>query len=659
MSEAYNHQPNGAKNPFDHDIVRDPREIDIPVESVNARALNHLVDAFTEAETLKRDRAPSTQVVLSEPGYGKSHLLGRLFRRLDQRATHIYLRPFQDPQSCWTQILEKVIQELDRPASPDKMCLGPDDQSQLTVVTRKVLESLAGELIFDGILPPANVPPGSSVQQHTEVWNQWMDQHFDRMLADLDGRLKRKGIYPSPNRKAWLKVLYAYAFPQDSSIGDLCLDWLQGQPLDDNERKKLGLRQADIPPYEPSCAGRNEASFLRLRDILQFASFYRPFLFCVDQTELYQTSQELANTLGIVLSRLNRECVNHLVVVTGNQMVWKEKVATHFEQADLHVLTKSPVTMVGVDRQQAEELLDQRLRSINKAFSPQLAHWLDDLFATRKRIGPREILQQASRWWGQKRPRHLEEIFDEYRNKLLQNPSFTTYDTGVFQWAAEYVLGSSAQAVPERIQTQRGYLTLRLNGPDSRCYFGFESGSHWRRWQAILEETRRYYEQEKHEHRGAQAVFFRTPDQRPLPDRNQQMIDQSPFVRIFTLTQEETADFFAAHDFYVGVLQGDHQGIKEQDLRRFLVERFAKWHQRIHSDKIELQPDLQTHSLEEVISQAVRNFHIVNISQVLQHLKRIGMDIQEDNLLRIAQKTKKIKVWESPESKVFQWIPSP
>jgi hypothetical protein len=43
-----------------------------------------------------------------------SHLLGRLFKELDDRATLIYLRPFEDPQKCWHSILLQTVQELER-----------------------------------------------------------------------------------------------------------------------------------------------------------------------------------------------------------------------------------------------------------------------------------------------------------------------------------------------------------------------------------------------------------------------------------------------------------------------------------------------------------------------------------------------------------------
>ena len=77
-------------NPFEDVIVSEPRRIEKPVKSLNDKPLRTLVQKF---EALTRDpfpragRQPGARFIISpEPGYGKSHLIGRLFKELRGRA---------------------------------------------------------------------------------------------------------------------------------------------------------------------------------------------------------------------------------------------------------------------------------------------------------------------------------------------------------------------------------------------------------------------------------------------------------------------------------------------------------------------------------------------------------------------------------------------
>jgi hypothetical protein len=75
-------------------------------------------------------------------GYGKSYLLGRLFRKLEHRATLIYVRPFQDPSSCWRSLLDRLVMELEYPDRADAVACAPGELSQLDVFARHVLAFL-------------------------------------------------------------------------------------------------------------------------------------------------------------------------------------------------------------------------------------------------------------------------------------------------------------------------------------------------------------------------------------------------------------------------------------------------------------------------------------------------------------------------------------
>ena len=72
-------------NPFEADVIREPREVTFSVQGLNDTALNQLIAEFGCLTVEALPRSPiqlrKAQLVVSEPGYGKSHLLGRLFQR--------------------------------------------------------------------------------------------------------------------------------------------------------------------------------------------------------------------------------------------------------------------------------------------------------------------------------------------------------------------------------------------------------------------------------------------------------------------------------------------------------------------------------------------------------------------------------------------------
>ncbi|WP_210207614.1 hypothetical protein [Rhodoplanes elegans] len=109
-----------AVNPFEDDVVREPRDVSFSVRGLNDAPLSRLNREFSALDggppPRKPARAKKAQLVVSpDRGYGKSHLLGRLFGKLGRRATKVYLRPFQDPFKAWHSILLLTLQELEQP----------------------------------------------------------------------------------------------------------------------------------------------------------------------------------------------------------------------------------------------------------------------------------------------------------------------------------------------------------------------------------------------------------------------------------------------------------------------------------------------------------------------------------------------------------------
>ena len=658
-------------DPFAAEIVTDPRQIEDAVASCNQPAYERLLDEFgqlTRQGARERLQARSALLVLSDAGYGKSHLIGRLFAKLDDDATQIYLRPFQDPSSCWIAILEKVVAELDYPDAPSERVCRPGDLTQLDTLARRVLLAIVTALLREGKLAHPNKQAALKLfAEHPNDaldmpgWRNWMNQEQDKIIAAIDSELRAQDIQLMPNRVAWLKVLLAYAYSAGKpDVRQLCLDWLTGRPLDADEGKRLRLRKADLPDAETPYHQRNERAFERLRDLFALGAFYRPFLLCFDQTELYASSPQLARSFGVVLSRLRRETGNQLVVVTSNLTLWDQKLLPQFEDADKHALHPQPIQLRGMTREQARELVRKRFSQweVKRDLEEFLGQpWFTKLFKQKTEHGVREVLREARKAWRDESVEpSLDEIFESYRRKLLATPKALDYDPGVLEWAITQVLGPALQAKAEPIQGSKNYLTVQWSEGKRTELFGFESGTHWKRWEAVLREADRYH-RDGGDGRRVRSSFLRLPEQRDLPARvTKKLKESNAYARLIPLDLEQTADVFAAHDFWADVTQENHALDREQ-VMKYLRARLLTLAKNVWSEGakvVSMQPPIAIDLRIQAIVQAKR---FITLELLLTELQKHVANVDQTLVLTTARDLPSMRIHTAPGNTVFQWLP--
>lgn len=411
-------------DPFSDWVFREPRQPLLSVRELNDATLKRLLGRFDRliAGPLPRPgrRLDQAQLVVSpQPGYGKSHLLGRLFAALEGRATLICITPFHSPGLCWQSVLLHVVQELTLPerqrqdgtASPAVFAGADELPTQLDAFAHGVLAHLIAGLIESGKAHHPD-PPGAAawlrenpveaivLADPAHPWTQWLHESFELFQRDMEGALRRAGLtLQSPG---WLRVLlrYAASLPGEP-VRDHCVAWMSGQPLEVGEAGLIGLRAGELTPAE-TADQINEVCWRRLLDLCQLAAFYRPFVFCFDQTEAYGHSPALARCFGMVIAQIHLMAANEMMVITANQQPWEENIARHLETADKDRF--SPLPLEGIRREQAEELVRRRCRQQGvptaqvEAF---LEHeWLATRFPTeRNRMGTRQFLQACSARW--------------------------------------------------------------------------------------------------------------------------------------------------------------------------------------------------------------------------------------------------------------------
>jgi hypothetical protein len=524
------------KNPFADNIVYDPRDAPASVAGLNDSALAALVAQFAPLDAVPPPRipparAPKAQLVISRSqGYGKTHLLGRLFESLEDRAATIYLRPSQDPVKPWRSILHQAVDELAHP-------LG-GDACQLKFFALGVLAHLAADGVRDGGVPHHPVArlrrrrmprsPLHWLARQLRLWNSSRveAEEAEQFLRDgaasprhslsdhdlidwlaaperLDALarcLRRTELALGGRERALLQVLAAIL--QDVRHGErwsAAIKWLRAEPLEPEEAQALSLTaadsdaQADFSPH-----GINGLCFERLQTLCKLASFHKPFLFCFDQTEELVGDHALIKALGKCVERLVATLPNHLTIVTANEPNWRDDMAPHIEPPHQDRFSEQFVSLKGVRADVATELVRQRLvdggfddSAINAFFAGK---WLDRQYSGLTELSARKLLTQAAERFREMAeapeftPPTLEALFEAERRKMQKCAAQHCFDADALLWFVKEVGAGLAGVTIERPEGSQ-HFSLCWQWADRCVYFGFEGGDHHRSWSAIANEA--------------------------------------------------------------------------------------------------------------------------------------------------------------------------
>ncbi|MBF0101561.1 MAG: hypothetical protein HQK77_11700 [Desulfobacterales bacterium] len=648
-------------SPFDNVRVSEPREIETEVRTLNEHILENLLREFKAlvAHPIPRkSKINHAQFIVSpQPGYGKSHLIGRLFKNLRGQATLIYIRPFEDSNTCWKWLLLKMVQEMTFPDSAVQVNYNKEEPNQLETLAHGIFT----HLLIDGIqansfsaydqsepLPilscfqktvkalkkkhhpnqlfnfvekhlnkqinkiskqyPATTiidqihdalnkiqPNGSTTEsdlisllsnstvvtfRNNANLLKIIAKHFNLLVEMLSAQVERHHIPPlNASIFTWLSVLFRYAyFPLDLRTRETCLEWLQGGMLDQSEAGQIGIRLKDIPP-EMWGSEINEYCKLRILDFCQLAGFFRPFLFCFDQTENYGKSDTLAKTLGIIIQTFVDVTPNQMTVITANQHAWSRSIKPHWEEAHQHRLSET-MELEGVNKEQSTELLNLRLKSYEDSdpesvelfYKKEFSDWLTDLFQDKNQLGIREFLSRANiRWLSLNDEETSEKIehlplIDYYQkciDELESHPKRMVFDPNIFYWLVSEVSSGLSVIVPNTYVSARGYFTFQWHIPDPRyyfniIYFGFESGSNWRKWESIVREATIHYDADSH----IKVILFRTPELASIPSPTWKIAPifdnaKETYLHIMEVSLPDLVSIYAGYDLYMDAQEGN------------------------------------------------------------------------------------------------------
>lgn len=668
-------------DPFVDDNVDEPRRVEYSVPGLNEGVADRVIAETERLQSQPRPRyqarAPKTLFIASrQPGFGKSHLIGKLFRRLNGKATLVYLRPFEDPDTCWKSILIRIVQELDFPDRFPQTAADEHPTSQLElfahgVLSQIVADHLESENRADPSIPMLRQPPEKLADlMALKLWKALSKRAFsdDKWIAQVEHQLRGHGLSLRTSISTWLKVLYGYTYLDDDwGLARACLDWIQGDPIDDEEAKRIGMRLADRPRGDMTAGELNELAKGRIQDLCRLAGFFRPFLFCFDQTETYGKSSELARCLGRVIIDLTNEAYNQLTLMTANVDPWEKKLRPHWEQASLNRLS-TPLMLDTLSLKQGVALAEQRLSQYEQGEPKQRRFWgdrawLEALFRDQKEMGVRLFLNKCSTRWQQVifdrgdefRP-PLEGLFHRYQDQISTQERRLVFDRDALYWLVyELAVGLEGLEV-DKASTKRLGKAPRWHHGERTFIFYLDPSSFWRHWEEIANTVLK-------EDAASKPVFVcpRTPELEPIPKPSWKAI--GPKVQAATasrlcllpLGRQEMVRLYAAQDLYSDAVQGDIAWSPDE-VAHFLRKALTEFWQSIlawqgDGSKPPPAPSIPK-DLARAITRIVDSRKFLSLDELLSQLPG---EPDRGTVLGICGEIPQIRVHTAPNTTLVQW----
>ena len=366
-----------STNPFDnyHSVnfwqpQKDPEPV---VQSIHQDAIATIEETLAQVAQEHGTRSLRLQ---GDPGSGKTYLLGRLKKTLNDKAFFVYIKPFPQSDRIWRHILRYTV---------DSMVQVPEGQqdSQL-MLWLKSLSAFTQRSIKQRILKD----------------NFWEVLTTDRkkFIKHLKDTYKQAGIYNADN---FFGVVHDLTNPE---LYTSACQWLQGDDLSEESLKELGVK-GSIDSEEAAC--ETLANFGRI------ASETQPIVLCFDQLEsiarLPDGSGDL-QALFNVNTKIRSENTNFLVIISITTDTWRQNKGridqSHHARIDREVELK-PITL-----KEAESLLATRLSPLHRQANPKpdsaiypLTQQLLGEEFKRGRTNPREalivgrdIFQEYKKW---------------------------------------------------------------------------------------------------------------------------------------------------------------------------------------------------------------------------------------------------------------------
>jgi hypothetical protein len=344
-------------NPFDPTTFRpgnfwkETQDENQEVSSIHKEVLDSVDETLG---LLLRDRKTRTLMLLGDAGSGKSYLLGRLKRRLNDKACFAYVGPWPDSQFIWRHVLRQTV---------DSLLETPEGQSEPQLI--RWLQGL-------NVLKQQSL--AKLIRGERSVF-----------VGDLRASFP-SGLYQP---KDFFGVLYELLDPKTRMVA---ADWLRGEDLDEEDLKALKVKRS---------IDSEDAAQKMLGNFGKIADSTQPIVICFDNLDNIPKKAngkpDLQALFDVNSTIHNERFNNFLILVSIITSNWRENrgVIAH---ADRDRIDKE-LTLRLINLDQAEALWASRLQPLHSQASPKPSsniapltqQWLEQKYPGGK-VAPREAL---------------------------------------------------------------------------------------------------------------------------------------------------------------------------------------------------------------------------------------------------------------------------
>jgi energy-coupling factor transporter ATP-binding protein EcfA2 len=309
-------------NPFDSVTFRpvdfwteDKQSSTATVESIHQEAITQIQDVL---QNVIRDNRTRTVLLTGDSGCGKSYLLSRLKKTLNDRAFFAYIEPCSSNDSIWRHTLRYTVDSLMYVPEGEK-------ESQLLLWLKGLSAYHDSGGIIELLLGKKN--------------------HFIRELRSI----YPIGIYQP---RDFFAVLYELTNPE---LKFSACDWLRGNHISEDELNALGVK---------SVIDSEEAAKEILGNFGRISADNKPIVLCFDQVEAARFpdgSVDLSSVFN-VNTTFHHHLKNFLVIISIVLDKWRSE-RTSIIRSDLARIDRE-IILKQINLEQVEALWASRLYSI-------------------------------------------------------------------------------------------------------------------------------------------------------------------------------------------------------------------------------------------------------------------------------------------------------
>ena len=387
-------------NPFDPttfkpgNFWKETQDQSLEVTSIH----EHVVDSVEVAlAQVAHDRKTRSLMLLGASGSGKSHLLGRIKRRLNSQACFAYIGPWSDSQFIWRHVLRQTV---------DSLMAVPEGQSE-----SQLMRWLKGLDFF----------------KRSGIAKRLMGE---RGVFVRDMRASFPTAYQG---KEFFSVIYALL---DPNLQLIATDWLRGEDLDDEDLQLLKVRNS---------IDSEDAAQKMMSNLGWLADSTQPVVLCFDNLDNVpnmpngQTGLKAMFNVNTMIH--NEKLKNFLVVISlitsnwraNEQAIEHANIARIDQQLTLPTITIEQATALWASR--LHPLHSKAVPSPGSSIAPLTREWLDFKYPGGKLL-PRSALMSA------------EQLIRDFKKtgKLPEIPDQTIVDDGTGEILPEPITPTSDES---------------------------------------------------------------------------------------------------------------------------------------------------------------------------------------------------------------------